>query len=148
MTEAYGIRKARQSGRTRPGGSERREGAGAGGTGRASPAELTRLIGDPLSGPDRQMEKGSSFGGLRHFAEHIGPKLMPGNACCFLDGKHAIGRHDLPLRYRLRRDAERASDIGPAAGGVSGESQCFDCLFAVCHERGYKHNLNSFSRYS
>ena len=64
MTEAYGIRKARQSGRTRPGGSERREGTGAGGTGRASPAELTRLIGDPLSGPDRQMEKGSSFGGL------------------------------------------------------------------------------------
>ena len=64
MTTAQESGKSRQSPAKRSGGRKCRKGNGTQGTGRASPAELTRLIGDPLSGPDRQMEKGSSFGGL------------------------------------------------------------------------------------
>ncbi len=149
MPEAYTEEKAHQGGGSRPGGKWcRTEGNGTQGTGRAGSAKPARSIGDHESGQGRQMRRGASFCGLRHFTEHVRPQLMARNARRLFDGKNSISRNNFPLRDRLRRYAERSRDIRPAACGVSGTSQSICRSFSPSHGRGYKHNLNLISRYS
>jgi len=109
MTEANGSQKARQSAENRSGGSEcRNTGNGTGGTDRASQAKPARLIGGPLSGPGRQMQICSSFGGLLperdQFSQELEGDIRYVAPIRRIDRADPIARRDrAPTTHCLRR---------------------------------------------
>lgn len=150
MTEARRHEKSRQGAETRPSGSWcRAEGSGTGETGRAGKDASAGAVDRwPVCGQDHQTRRGASFGGLQSFTENIRAEFVARDLGHSLHRQDPFSGYNVPLRNRLRGNAEVAGNWRRSASSVSRSSQCLLCLLSVRHGRGYKHNLNLFSRYS